>query len=722
MNLGNLLLVSALIISCVTLIFQLRGSRGGRVKAVTSRQLYYLASALIFFAFLFLLAAFLNDEFRYAYVYHNSSRDLPLAYKIAAVWAGKEGSFLLWLMFLNIMGIVISRTDRSFENILMPVVVVAEIFILMLLVGESPFRFLWDAYPEQFAGGKVLPQGLDGMGMNPLLMDPWMVVHPPILFLGYASATIPFGYAVAALLKNDYRSWLGLSYRWVLFSMATLGIGIFLGGYWAYKVLGWGGYWGWDPVENSSLIPWLVVVALMHGMIIQKRKGALVRTNIFLSMLYFILVFYSTFLTRSGVLSNFSVHSFGAEGISGYIIYFILFYVLVSAYLFITRLRRIPATAIGEESFWKWDSLTIYGALTLVIFSIIILVGTSMPIISGLFTKNPSPVTEHFYNNLSVPFGILILLLMVGATIAMKGEAFRKMITLILALASVLLSVLINLPFTRTPAAYVFVAISLFVIMQYISDFITIRKRAIITSRLAHMGVAIFILGAIASGYYSSAYQKKLTLGVEEKVGPVTLTFKGLSDEKKSMISFSVKDGSGTRSFSSPYFIDERTQALYREPYIETGFFGDIYITAENYVSGAETASMGLLGKDEERVVGDCTVVFKGFKTEGMMGGEPVTVADLLINGRRAAPGIKLKDGERIPIEARVPGTDRRVLLMGFDLGQKTVNVFIEPAKDKPVPADTVVVDVSVKRMIWLVWLGTVLVAVAGTWAMFRKS
>jgi cytochrome c-type biogenesis protein CcmF len=182
------------------------------------------------------------------------------------------------------------------------------------------------------------------MGMNPLLMDPWMVVHPPILFLGYASATIPFGYAVAALLKNDYRNWLGLSYRWVLFSMATLGVGIFLGGYWAYKVLGWGGYWGWDPVENSSLIPWLVVVALMHGMIIQKRRGALVRTNIFLSMLYFILVFYSTFLTRSGVLSNFSVHSFGAEGISGYIIYFILFYVIVSAYLFITRLRKIPAT------------------------------------------------------------------------------------------------------------------------------------------------------------------------------------------------------------------------------------------------------------------------------------------------------------------------------------------------------------------------------------------
>ncbi len=208
---------------------------------------------------------------------------------------------------------------------------------------------------------------------------------------------------------------------------------------------------------------------------------------------------------------------------------------------------------------------------------------------------------------------------------------------------------------------------------------------------------------------------------MEEKVGPVFLTFTGLSGEKKSRISFSVRDASGTRSFSSPYFIDERTRALYREPHIEAGFFGDTYITAENYVSGAETASMGLLGKDEERVIGDCTVVFRGFKTEGMMGGEPITVADLLINGVKAAPGIKLKDGERIPIEAKVPGTDRRVLLMDFDLGQKAVTVFIEPAKDRPVPADTVVVDLSVKRMIWLVWLGTILIAVSGAWAIFRK-
>ena len=497
MNIGNLLLMAALAVSCLSLFFLARSASGNRFSLVTSRQLFYLSSVLIFFALLFLLGAFLNNDFRFAYVYQNSSTDLPLIYKIAAVWAGKEGSFLLWLFILNIVGIVASRTEDTYENILLSVVIITEIFILLLMVVESPFRYIWDAYPQHFQGRHFLPQGLDGMGMNPLLVDPWMVAHPPVLFLGYATATIPFGYALAGLLKGDYKSWLHKSYQWVLFSMATLGIGIFLGGFWAYKVLGWGGFWGWDPVENSSLIPWLVVVALMHGMIIQKRKGALIRTNIFMALIYFILVFYSTFLTRSGVLSNFSVHSFGAEGISGYLIFFILFYLIIAAFLFTSKFRSIKSNSLTDK-FWSWETLTIYGSLTLVILAAIVLTGTSMPIISGIFMEKATAVTERFYNNLSIPFGLLILVLMVMATIAMIGKNYRKVfiITLIMAALAVAGSVLLNLPFTNNPVAYIFIAVCLFVLLQYVLDLVIIKKSSILASRLAHMGVAISSWGA----------------------------------------------------------------------------------------------------------------------------------------------------------------------------------------------------------------------------------
>jgi len=171
--------------------------------------------------------------------------------------------------------------------------------------------------------------------MNELLQDPWMVIHPPILFVGFASAVIPFGYALIALLKKDYFSMVERGFKWVMFSSLTLGFGIFLGGYWSYKVLGWGGYWGWDPVENSSLVPWLIVVALLHGLIIQKRKQALIKTNIVLSMVYFVLVLYSTYLTRSGVLANFSVHSFGESHISSFLRLLWIFFLVLGFVVFI---------------------------------------------------------------------------------------------------------------------------------------------------------------------------------------------------------------------------------------------------------------------------------------------------------------------------------------------------------------------------------------------------
>ena len=448
-NWGALFIIVSLILSIVALGFSVAEASGREQFAKPSNILSLTASAGIFLAVVLLFYYLVAGDFRFLYVYSNSSQDLSLAYRIAAFWAGKEGSFLLWLMFLNLFGFIISRRKHGFTAIITSVLLLTQVFILVVLIVESPFRYIWSAYPESFNPGQF---PVDGAGLNPLLKDPWMVIHPPVLFLGYASASIPFALAIAALIKKEYRNWIDIAYPWLLFSTVTLGIGIFLGGYWAYSVLGWGGYWGWDPVENSSLIPWLVAVALVHGFILQRRQGGLIRTNLLLALLYFITVFYSTWLTRSGVLSNFSVHSFAASEIATYLLAFLLIFAIGSAVLFVMRVKSITGTPLNN-ALLDWKTMTVYGIMVLSIYSLIILIGTSMPLISGALLAHPSNVTETFYNNFSKPFGLLILLLMtLGTTLVIsKKEQLAGRENIVAGVVSVALGIAINAGHTGSP-------------------------------------------------------------------------------------------------------------------------------------------------------------------------------------------------------------------------------------------------------------------------------
>lgn len=719
---GTISIYLVLGILVLVMFFLTKSASGNQFSLVTGRQLYYLSTIVVFFSLVMLLAAFLFDQFQFAYVYENSSKDMPNIYKIAAVWAGKEGSFLLWVFMLNIFGVMIIRSNEKYENILMMVIAVTQIFLLLLLAVESPFRYIWEVMPESFNRVAAIPAGFDGMGMNPLLLDPWMVAHPPVLFLGYASATIPFGYAVAALLKKDYTSWLKNSYRWLLFSMSTLGIGIFLGGYWAYKVLGWGGYWGWDPVENSSLIPWLVAVALMHSMLIQRRTGSLVRSNIFMSLFYFILVFYSTFLTRSGVLSNFSVHSFGGGGASGYIIFFILFFLIVAAFLFISNFKKIEAPGLGEDVV-SWQGMTVYGVITVFIYGMVVLVGTSMPILTSFFTAQPVPVTAHFYNNISVPLGLIIISLMVSATMLSGRGTLKKIPVIIFAVLAAAVGIITNIIIADFLVPMIFTAAGIFILGVNMYDLARLNAKAILPSRLAHIGVGVMILGIMTSGYHSSTVQKKIIQGKEEKVGPVTLTFTGISDDAKSRASFKLGAGEGAKNISMEYYISKRANnTLYREPYIKMGIFGDIYIIPEQYKEGIAGVAFARLKKGEEVTMGDLKVTLAGIRSANMMSKQPAIHADIIINGKKVSPGVRFHDRHRHPIEVMLPGTKRKVKLQGFDVRNKTVDLYIEPGKNTPVPPDTMLVNVSEKRMIWLVWLGTLLIAAGGLLAMVRTK
>ena len=734
MNIGNLLLWVSLAISLASLLIPMLPANepAKKTNLMASRQLFYLNGVIISFAFLFLFFAFLTDDFRFFYVYNNSSASLPVVYKIAAIWAGKEGSFLLWLLFLPIMGIMIAKTEKFSSDIILGVISVMQIFILIMLIVESPFQFIWYKLPELFQGRTFLPAGLDGKGMNPLLLDPWMVTHPPVLFLGYASALVPFAYAIEAMIKNEYKNFIERSYRWVLFSLTTLGIGIFLGGFWAYKVLGWGGFWGWDPVENSSLIPWLAALALLHTMIVQKRKKALLRSNLVLSMVYFVLVLYSTFLTRSGVLSDFSVHSFSGGGVAWFIIFLILFSLTAGFFLFFKRFQSIKGEPLGE-SFRSWDNFTVYGATSLAAFGAVILVGTSMPILSGFFAENAASAASGFYNNLSIMFALIFLAFMVLSTVFMQN--YKKTTATIIGAASIALSIVLNYYFSAPLPAYILAAAAFFAVIQYSLDLILLKRKPIINSRVAHIGAALLILGCAASGYYNKSYQKTLSMGEEESLGLIMITFDKFDelaggDEGEacclehdgSSLAFTMLIGARTQKFACPYYISGQTNSLYREPYILRRLSGDIYITADDYTSGREKASVVFLSSGEKTTLGDCEIVFLNFKTEGMMSETPATYAELTVNGRKVSPGIKLEKGQRRPTETYIPGTKREILLLGFNPDEKTARIYVEPSSTAEIPADTVLVDLSVKPLIWLVWLGTILIAAGGMCAMVRKQ
>src|SRR5262249_6352773 len=258
-----------------------------------------------------------------------------------------------------------------------------------------------------FPGGQA---PLDGQGLNPLLQDPWMTIHPPVLFTGFSSLVVPFAIALAALVKREWDGWIKPALPWVVFSTGILATGFIMGGVWAYKVLGWGGYWGWDPVENGSLIPWLSNVALLHGLLVQRVTGSLRRTNLFLGITSYVLVLYASFLTRSGVLADFSVHSFVNLGLNGFLLSFLFVIMLVGYGTLVYRWADIPKPAKPLGNFSR-ESIMWLGQLVFILMATLTAVGMSAPLITKLFGP-PSNVKTEFYNVANGPLAVVLGLLL----------------------------------------------------------------------------------------------------------------------------------------------------------------------------------------------------------------------------------------------------------------------------------------------------------------------
>jgi len=505
----------SLIISAIFFIYSLRNEEK---KALYTR----LAGNFFWFHFLSLLGAIAslyyligNHCFEYSYVWQYSSAEMQKKFMISCFWAGQEGSYLVWAFWQGLIGILLLRTAKEWKNWVMPVFATGQFFLITMVlgldfgsfsIGGTPFELLrnlpQNASEELFKNPNYVSLLTDGNGLNPLLENIWMIIHPPSLFLGYAVALVPFSFAIASLWRKEYHSWLKPAIPWTIAGILALGNGIILGGRWAYESLTFGGFWAWDPVENASLVPWLLLVASLHGMIIARKRFNTYATTYFFTFLGWFFVMYATYLTRSGVLGETSVHSFGANALSTQMVIFTALFLLLPLIFLWFRKMEFPKKDNDEvmtREFWM-----LIGAIIVLLSAFQITATTSIPVFNKLFGTTIAPPIDnvHFYNTWQMPFAIVIALGIAISQYLWYGPNdiklfFRKI--LIATGISVLLTILISLGDNVTGATRLILLFSILLASVVSVDFVIhyLKKTSNVGGAFTHVGFTLFLLGVV---------------------------------------------------------------------------------------------------------------------------------------------------------------------------------------------------------------------------------
>src|SRR6201984_3066831 len=394
------------------------GGPGSERLGKPARRAGIAAFGTILLASVVLVTAAFTDDFSVAYIFHHSNKDLPGPYKFAVLWSGQEGSLLFWSLVLPRYGFVLrlryKTVPRLFAYASVVIAGVQVFFLLLLNIGAHPFAILQGQLPP------------DGSGLNPLLQYPEMVIHPPMLYLGYVGFTVPFAFALGALImKYPGEKWIHITRRWTMVTWGFLTCGIFLGAHWAYAVLGWGGYWGWDPVENASLMPWLVGTAFLHSVMMQEKRGMLKVWNMWLVFATFWLAILGTFLTRSGIIS--SVHAFAQSSIGSWFAWFLAISLAVFVYFFFKNKDHLRSEH-KLESLVSRESSFLFNNLLFVLLCFTVLWGTWFPKISELVQGNKVTVGGPFYNRVAIPVALLLLILTaVGPLLAWRKTSIESL-------------------------------------------------------------------------------------------------------------------------------------------------------------------------------------------------------------------------------------------------------------------------------------------------------
>src|SRR5437764_8600367 len=421
-QIGSFALLLALALSAYSflagLLALLRPGAGSERLGETARRAGIAAFAVVLLAAVVLVIAAFQDDFSIAYIFHHSNRDLPAPYKFATLWSGQEGSLLFWSLLLSAYGLVLRlrhKTDsRLFAHASVIIAAVQVFFLLLLNFAAHPFAIMQGSLPE------------DGNGLNPLLQYPEMVIHPPMLYLGYVGFAVPFAFALGALImKYPGEKWIHITRLWTMVTWCFLACGIFLGAHWAYSVLGWGGYWGWDPVENASFFPWLTGTAFLHSVMMQEKRGMLKTWNVWLIFSTFMLSILGTFLTRSGVVS--SVHAFAQSSIGEWFMWFLAIVFVVCLYFYI-RNRDHLRSEHRLESLLSRESSFLFQNLVLLASCFAILWGTLFPVLSEWIQGHKVTVGPPFFSRVNVPIAMFLLLLTgVGPLLAWRSTSWASL-------------------------------------------------------------------------------------------------------------------------------------------------------------------------------------------------------------------------------------------------------------------------------------------------------
>ncbi|HPS65504.1 MAG TPA: cytochrome c biogenesis protein CcsA [Ignavibacteria bacterium] len=757
---GRILIYIAFVTSLSSVVLYYLSFKGRQQLIKPARLFFHGTVVLVIFAAAYLMNLILSHQFQYSYVYEYSDKDLGTALLVSTFYAGQEGSFFLWALFTSIVGVFVlnyvskpvpvNGSDKKvyYEPAVMMMYSLVLAFLILLLILKSPFLYIWEKFPEQVQEG-FIPQ--DGRGLNPILQNFWMVIHPPILFLGFTFTIVPFAFAISALLMKQYKNWISRVLPWALIGAGILGLGIILGGYWAYGVLGWGGYWAWDPVENSSFIPWLVLVAAVHTILAQRATGRFIKTNLVFSILAFLLVLYSTFLTRSGVLQNSSVHAFVEPGAVVYwaLVIFILSFIAISVIALFSRLSDIKTQIPPKENITTINkgNFLFIGAYIVIALAAIIIAGTSMPIIS----KNN--IDASFYNQMSLPVAVVILLIAavtiyIGWQKNNNGVFLKKMIfPVVMSVIATVLGVILLV------TEFIFIVLMFasfflfFVSLQKIYD-LTKKKKASLGSALGHIGLALFILGVIGSARYSQEKDLSLEIGKPMDAFGYKFTYRGLeeykdpnnSKDQKYYLNILVEQGNKEMTMKPVIYKSSYMDNIIKNPDIASFASKDLYFSPQEFMP-QETFS----SKDLYQITSQGKQVFNfrislisldagsGMMQQSNGGNFDMSAKLLLTTTDGKSDTIKLtlpyKDGEPSPQAFVYPKlSDYTFYLNGVKLKESgnsentaEVAVIDKTKPETPKKPETLVAKVAIKPYINVLWTGAFLLVFGFFYAAVRR-
>jgi cytochrome c-type biogenesis protein CcmF len=612
-DVGYLILITSLVIAAFGMIAGFWGGHKRNTKLVTSSfNAVYAVAGLVLLAAILLWYGLLGDHFELTYVWNHSERALPDFYKFSALWGGQSGSLLFWCLLLSGYSAIVALANRNRLQVLMPyvnaIMLMTSLFFLTLLVfAANPFERV----------GFVPP---DGQGLNPLLQNYWMVIHPVMLYLGYVGMAVPFAFAVGALMsKRLDNEWVRTVRRWTLIPWMFLSAGIIMGSQWAYMELGWGGYWAWDPVENASFLPWLTGTAFLHSIVIQEQRGVLKVWNVVLIWMTYFLVILGTFTTRSGVLE--SVHSFARSDVGPYFLGFMVIILFGFLWLLFDRLPLLRSDQ-QIDSYTSREAAFLANNWLFAGIAFATLWGTFFPMFSEILTGDRISVAAPFFNKVNGPLFLLLLLLMgVGPLLGWRhtsAEAFRKQFTFPLLTGAIV--ALIVFVVARSLYPIIGLAICAFVaatiVQEYVRGVLARRKTSgdnvvaamgHLWSRngrryggyIVHLGIVLIGVAVIGNEFYQQTTNVTLAPGESTQLAGYTLEFAGLeSNRLPNAIEFGARMVAYDSSDNVVGTLIPKRNVYDKAPDMPTSEVGlhmspieDVYVVLNGWEEGGRTAT-----------------------------------------------------------------------------------------------------------------------------------